>query len=83
MERIKIFHGSTIYLDEGFGSFHLRSTVMGGSAIIAAAEKLKEAIRAAAALRLNCAAENIVLDAGLARPMATQLNRARTAESAI
>ena len=39
---------------------------MGGSAIIAAAEKLKEAIRTAAALRLNCAAENIVLDAGLA-----------------
>jgi len=67
MERIKIFHGSTTYLHEGFGSFHSRSTVMGGSAIIAAAEKLKEAIRTAAALRLNCAAENIVLDAGLAK----------------
>ena len=40
---------------------------MGGSAIIAAAEKLKEAIRTAAAVRLNCAAENIVLDAGLAK----------------
>jgi carbon-monoxide dehydrogenase large subunit len=66
MDRIAIFHGSTTYLHEGFGSFASRSTVMGGSAIIAAAEELKRAIRAAAALRLNCAAEDIVLEAGLA-----------------
>jgi carbon-monoxide dehydrogenase large subunit len=66
MEQIRIFHGSTTYLHEGFGSFASRSTVMGGSAIIAAAEKLKQDIRTAAALRLNCAAEEIVLEAGLA-----------------
>jgi carbon-monoxide dehydrogenase large subunit len=66
MDRITIFHGSTTYLHEGFGSFASRSTVMGGSAIIDAAEKLKRAIRTAAALRLNCAAEDIVLEAGLA-----------------
>ena len=56
MERIRIFHGSTTYLHAGFGSFGSRSTVMGGSAIIDAAENLKKAIRTAAALRLNCAA---------------------------
>jgi aerobic carbon-monoxide dehydrogenase large subunit len=66
MDQIKIFHGSTTYLHEGFGSFGSRSTVMGGSAIIAAADKLKETIRTAAALRLNCAADDIVLEAGLA-----------------
>jgi carbon-monoxide dehydrogenase large subunit len=66
MEQIGIFHGSTTHLHEGFGSFASRSTVMGGSAIIDAAEKLKGTIRTAAALRLNCAAEDIVLDAGLA-----------------
>ena len=66
MEQIRIMHGSTTHLDEGFGSFASRSTVMGGSAIIAAAERLKETLRIAAALRLNCAAEEIVLDAGLA-----------------
>ena len=66
MEQIRIFHGSTTYLHEGFGSFGSRSTVMGGSAIIAAAENLKHNIRTAAALRLNCAAEDIILEAGLA-----------------
>ena len=66
MEQITVFHGSTTYLHEGFGSFASRSTVMGGSAIIAAAAKLKQVIRTAAALRLNCAAEDIVLEAGLA-----------------
>ena len=67
MERIRIFHGSTTYLHAGFGSFGSRSTVMGGSAIIDAAENLKKAIRAAAALRLNCAAEDILLEAGMAK----------------
>ena len=66
MEQIRIFHGSTTYVQEGFGSFASRSTVMGGSAIIATAEELKETIRTAAALRLNCAAEDIVLEPGLA-----------------
>jgi hypothetical protein len=36
-----------------------QNCIMGGSAIIAVAEKLKETIRTAAALRLNCAAEDI------------------------
>jgi carbon-monoxide dehydrogenase large subunit len=55
MERIRLLHGSTIYLDEGFGSYHSRSTVMGGSAILLGAAKLREKIRAAAAKRLGCA----------------------------
>jgi len=48
MERIRIFHGSTTYLKEGFGSFHSRSTALGGSAILDAAKNLKEALRKAA-----------------------------------
>src|SRR5215208_455529 len=60
MERIKgVFHGSTDYVGEGFGSYSSRSVVMGGSAIIAAAANLREAIRAAAAKRLACAPEQI------------------------
>lgn len=65
MERIRIFHGSTTYLKEGFGSFHSRSVVMGGSAILAAAENLKEVIRRAAAPRLGCAASDVVIGEGL------------------
>src|SRR4051794_24868012 len=60
MERIKgVFHGSTDYVGEGFGSYSSRSVVMGGSAILAAAAKLRDAIRAAAAKRLDCAPEQI------------------------
>src|SRR2546422_3237283 len=43
MEKIRVLHGSTTHLKEGFGAFHSRSVVMGGSAILDAARKLKEA----------------------------------------
>jgi carbon-monoxide dehydrogenase large subunit len=60
MERIKgVFHGSTDYVGEGFGSYSSRSVVMGGSAILAAAANLRDAIRAAAAKRLGCDAQEI------------------------
>jgi carbon-monoxide dehydrogenase large subunit len=67
MEQINIFHGSTTYLHEGFGSYHSRSTVMGGSAIHLAAEELKARIKAAAALRLNCSADQVSLEGATAR----------------
>jgi carbon-monoxide dehydrogenase large subunit len=41
MEKIRVLHGSTTHLKEGFGAFHSRSVVMGGSAILDAAKKLK------------------------------------------
>jgi carbon-monoxide dehydrogenase large subunit len=47
MDRIRgVFHGSTAFVREGFGSFHSRAVVMGGSAILLAAESLKQAVRA-------------------------------------
>jgi len=61
MERIRIFHGSTTYLPDGYGSSHSRATVMAGSAITLAADELKKAVRKAAALRLNCAETEVVL----------------------
>jgi carbon-monoxide dehydrogenase large subunit len=67
MDRINgVFHGSTDYVDEGFGSYSSRSIVMGGSAIVAAAAKLREAIRAAAAQRLGCATQDVTLADGMA-----------------
>jgi carbon-monoxide dehydrogenase large subunit len=56
-----VYHGSTDYLDDGYGSYSSRSTVMGGSAVIAAADKLKQAIRAEGARRLGCAPEDVSL----------------------
>ncbi len=54
-----VFHGSTDLVPEGFGTYSSRSIVMGGSAIIAAANKLHDAIRVAAAQRLGCNANEI------------------------
>ncbi len=57
-----VYHGSTSYVRQGFGSYSSRSIVMGGSAIVAAAASLKDQIRDAAARRLDCGAQDIVLD---------------------
>jgi carbon-monoxide dehydrogenase large subunit len=62
MDRIRgVFHGSTSYVSDGYGAYHSRSVVMGGSAMLAAAENLRTAIRAAAAARLGCPPEHIKL----------------------
>jgi aerobic carbon-monoxide dehydrogenase large subunit len=67
MEQINgVFHGSTDHVSEGFGSYSSRSTVMGGSAVVNAAASLRAAIRQAAARRLDCAEDDIVLDRGMA-----------------
>jgi carbon-monoxide dehydrogenase large subunit len=66
-DRITVLHGSTSHVTKGFGSYHSRSTVMGGSAILIAAENLKEKIRAAAAAKLGCPASDVVLDGEQAR----------------
>ncbi len=51
MDRLRLLHGSTTLVHEGFGSFHSRSTVMGGSAILVAAEPAARARRGAAGQR--------------------------------
>jgi carbon-monoxide dehydrogenase large subunit len=63
MERINnVFHGSTDYVTEGFGSFSSRSIVMGGNAIVDAANRLRALVREAAAQRLGCAPNEISFD---------------------
>jgi aerobic carbon-monoxide dehydrogenase large subunit len=62
IDRIRpVRHGSTNLVRDGGGAFSSRSVVMGGSALMDAAGKLKDAIRAAAARRLGCTAEEIQL----------------------
>jgi aerobic carbon-monoxide dehydrogenase large subunit len=67
-----VHHGSTDDVAEGFGSYSSRSVVMGGNAIVAAAEQLRHSIRAAAAQKFNCAAKDVEIDAGVARGPAGQ-----------
>src|ERR1700686_4569531 len=50
MDRInQVFHGSTTYVSDGYGSYHSRSIVMGGSPVLDAATKLRAAMSAEAA----------------------------------
>jgi carbon-monoxide dehydrogenase large subunit len=65
MEQIRIRHGSTTYLKEGYGSYHSRSTVMGGSAVLDAAARLKQRIREAAATEARSAANEVTIGRGL------------------
>jgi aerobic carbon-monoxide dehydrogenase large subunit len=66
IERIRgVFHGSTSYVGDGYGAYHSRSVVMGGSAILDAAAKLRDAIRTWAAQRLNCQASAIEIVEGV------------------
>ena len=80
MHRIEIMHGSTSYLREGFGSYGSRATVMGGSAIVATANNLVEAFRAAAARRLAVETEQLQIAEGIATtPNGRQLSLAQIA----
>jgi aerobic carbon-monoxide dehydrogenase large subunit len=65
--RVRVFHGSTPFLAEGYGAFASRSTVLGGSAIFEAANALLAKIRDAAATRLGGMADQIELIDGRAR----------------
>jgi carbon-monoxide dehydrogenase large subunit len=49
-----VHHGSTAHVSDGYGAYHSRSIVMGGSALIDAAANLFGAIRDIAARRLGC-----------------------------
>lgn len=66
-DHIRVEHGSTSRLEQGFGSFHGRSMVMGGPAVFDAAEKLLQKLRDAGAARFGCRAEEIVVAEGLVK----------------
>jgi carbon-monoxide dehydrogenase large subunit len=53
MARMRILHGSTTIIDEGFGTYHSRAVVMGGSAVLDAANKLRDIVLQAAATYLG------------------------------
>jgi carbon-monoxide dehydrogenase large subunit len=83
MARIRgVFHGSTDWLPEGFGTYSSRSIVMGGSAILAAAGKLRETIRAAAARRLGCDPRDVEILEGAARASGKSVSLAELSREA-
>jgi carbon-monoxide dehydrogenase large subunit len=63
-DRIRILHGSTTYLKEGFGTFASRSMVVGGSAVVDGCNNPLAAIRSAAKERLGFPNEEIRIENG-------------------
>jgi len=63
-ETFRVLHGSTTLVDEGFGTYHSRAVVMGGSAILDGAKNLLDAIRTAAALQFNCRSDDVAIEDG-------------------
>ena len=51
MHEIDVFHGTTTYLEKGWGSYHSRSVIMGGGAIVLAVRKLQKQVLELLALR--------------------------------
>ena len=80
-----VHHGSTADVSEGFGSYHSRSTVMAGSAILLAAATLRLKMRAEAARRLRCdpAEIRIVDDARLVGPEGASMPLGAIADAGI
>src|SRR5215213_5189490 len=59
LDQVRIYHGSTPFLAEGYGAFASRSTVLGGSAVFEAAKALLEKMREAAAARLEVTVDQV------------------------
>jgi len=66
MTHFRVLHGSTNYLREGWGSYGSRATVMGGSAVLVAAQTLLENFRAAVAKQLDVPPDQLVIAEGRA-----------------
>src|SRR5205823_13502675 len=41
----RVFHGSTAFVDQGWGTYHSRAVVVGGSAVKLAAQALREKLQ--------------------------------------
>jgi carbon-monoxide dehydrogenase large subunit len=60
MDRIRgVYHGSTAFVSDGYGAYHSRSVVMGGSALLDATSNFQAALREQAAKELGCPPSDI------------------------
>ena len=66
-ERIKVVHGDTDRTPYGWGTFASRSLVIGGGASLLAARKVRAKLLRIAGRLLEAAAEDIVIEDGVAR----------------
>jgi len=67
MDDVRVLHGSTNYLKQGYGSYGSRATVMGGSAVVAAVEDMLKCFRDIAARKFSIVADDVSVSGGVAR----------------
>jgi CO/xanthine dehydrogenase Mo-binding subunit len=65
VDRIQVLHGDTDLIPDGVGSWSSRSTVIGGSAVLKAAEATKERALTIGAELLEATAGDLVLEEGI------------------
>ncbi|VCU68907.1 6-hydroxypseudooxynicotine dehydrogenase complex subunit gamma [Pigmentiphaga humi] len=64
MDAIDVFHGSTTYVKKGWGTYHSRSAVMGGSAIVLASRTLRDQVAGLISRRQGLDPESLRWKAG-------------------
>jgi carbon-monoxide dehydrogenase large subunit/6-hydroxypseudooxynicotine dehydrogenase subunit gamma len=64
LDRLEVLHGDTDLVPDGVGSWSSRSTVIGGSAVLAAADATAEKARRVAARLLEASPDDLVLADG-------------------
>jgi carbon-monoxide dehydrogenase large subunit len=64
LDRVEVVHGDTDLIPDGVGSWSSRSTVIGGSAVLLAAEATAAKARRVAAELLEAALEDLVVEEG-------------------
>jgi aerobic carbon-monoxide dehydrogenase large subunit len=67
LDAFRVRHGSTTLLHEGFGTYHSRALVMGGSAVLDGCKNLLGAIRTSAAAKFGCAVDEVDISEGRIR----------------
>mgnify|MGYP000990273040 FL=1 len=61
---VEVFHGSTNHVEQGYGTFHSRAIVMGGSAVKCVAQKLLDGMADYAAARFGISRDAVSLRDG-------------------
>ena len=69
MNRIAVRHGTTSIVEHGYGTYHSRGAVMGGSAVLIASRQLRARMLSVAARRLNMGTDEIELRYGAVYPL--------------
>lgn len=65
MEAITVLHGSTNIVENGWGAYHSRNAVMGGSAVVVSARQLRDQILALVASREGMPVEQLYYANGM------------------